>query len=145
MQSSHTSLANIYIPNSARSFKLWSLSEFSGRSINIFCLKAPAANGLLYHQNNAKLSHFSMKFIFLILPKFPESHFDIKEWFKYWYIYLSLQIIRNSKVLQLSTIMARSIITWFCVWNGSDWGKMYIRGYIHKRLPGKLWGIFVGI
>ena len=40
-----------------------------------------------------------------------------------------------------------SNITRFCICYENDWGKIYIRGYIHKRHPisgphGELWGVF---
>ena len=38
--------------------------------------------------------------------------------------------------LQLSAVIARSNITWFCIWYNNDWDKIcIIRGYIHKRHP----------
>ena len=35
--------------------------------------------------------------------------------------------------IQLSAIIAQSIITWFCTWYSNDWGKICIRVDIHKR------------
>ena len=37
--------------------------------------------------------------------------------------------------IQWSAIIAQSNITWFCIWYDNDWGKMYIRSYIHKNTP----------
>ena len=56
-------------------------------------------------------------------------------------------VLINSVPIQLSAIIARTNITWFCIWYNNDWGKICIRGYIHKRHPiaclsGKLLGVF---
>ena len=37
--------------------------------------------------------------------------------------------------MQSSAIIARSNITWFRIWYDIDWGKICIRGYIHKKHP----------
>ena len=36
---------------------------------------------------------------------------------------------------QLSAVKTWSSTTWFCIWYDNDWGKICIRGYIHKRHP----------
>ena len=39
------------------------------------------------------------------------------------------------KIIQSSTVIARSYIIWFCIRYYIDWGKIYIRGYIFTKTP----------
>ena len=41
----------------------------------------------------------------------------------------------SMKLLQLSAVLTRPNMTWYCIHHSSDWGRIYIRISIHKRHP----------
>ena len=105
--------------------------------------QATKRHGIYY---TGEINTCNFKYIFcgqMTLFKTAVSLTRVRSRYNYdWYLAhqsKTLLVILNYVIVafqvQSSAVIARSNITWFCIWYDNDWGKICIWGYVHKRHP----------